>query len=167
MIRRTTSRSGRRKGLTTVLLAIAIFIVALIGGSVLGTGGAMFAAYNYFAADLPAPNILDDIQLPQSTLVYDRSGKVLLARFECQNRESVAFKDVPKWIVDATVATEDKTFWSNSGVDVNATIRAFLANAATPANSAIILSISWVFLEVFKRTVSLSPSAGVPVKTPA
>src|SRR6266550_6684401 len=128
MIRRTTSRSGRRKGLTTVLLAIAIFIVALIGGSVLGTGGAMFAAYNYFAADLPAPNILDDIQLPQSTLVYDRTGKTLLARFECQNRESVVFKDVPKWVVDATIATEDRTFWTNTGIDVYATGAAFWQN---------------------------------------
>jgi len=46
MIRRTTSRSGRRKGVTTALMAVVIFFVALIGGSVLGTGGAMFAAYN-------------------------------------------------------------------------------------------------------------------------
>ena len=91
MIRRTTSRSGRRKGVTTFFLAFVIVVAAFVGGSVLGTGGAMFAAYNYFASDLPAPNILDDIQLPQSTLVYDRTGKTLLARFECQNRESVAF----------------------------------------------------------------------------
>src|SRR5438477_4871086 len=166
MIRRTTSRSGRRKGLTTVLLAIAIFIVALIGGSVLGTGGAMFAAYNYFATDLPAPNILDDIQLPQSTLVYDRTGKVLLARFECQNRESVAFKDVPKWIVDATVATEDKTFWSNSGVDVNATIRAFLANAAA---GHIVQGASTITQQVIKYAGSIkeaqakaSPASPLP-----
>ena len=152
MIRRTTSRSGRRKGVTTVLLAVVIFVVALIGGSVLGTGGAMFAAYNYFAADLPAPNILDDIQLPQSTLVYDRTAKTLLARFECQNRESVAFKDVPKWIVDATVATEDKTFWSNSGVDINATIRAFLANAAA---GHIVQGASTITQQVIKYAGSI------------
>jgi membrane peptidoglycan carboxypeptidase len=152
MIRRTTSRSGRRKGLTTALLAVVIFFVALIGGSVLGTGGAMFAAYNYFAADLPAPNILDDIQLPQSTLVYDRTGKTLLARFECQNRESVVFKDVPQWVVDATVATEDKTFWSNSGVDVNATVRAFLANAAA---GHIVQGASTITQQVIKYAGSI------------
>src|SRR5207302_1011582 len=141
-------------------------IVALIGGSVLGTGGAMFAAYNYFATDLPAPNILDDIQLPQSTLVYDRTDKVLLARFECQNRESVAFKDVPKWIVDATVATEDKTFWSNSGVDVNATIRAFLANAAA---GHIVQGASTITQQVIKYAGSIkeaqakaSPASPLP-----
>src|SRR5437016_12254148 len=87
MIRRTTSRSGRRKGVTTALLAVVIFFAALIGGSVLGTGGAMFAAYNYFAADLPAPNMLADIPLPQATLVYDRTGKTAPPRLECQTRD--------------------------------------------------------------------------------
>jgi membrane peptidoglycan carboxypeptidase len=128
MNRRTTSRHGRRQGLATVLIAAAVVFVALVVGSVVGTGGAMLAAYNYFAADLPDAHILDDIQLPQSTLVYDRTGQTLLARFECQNRESVTFKDVPQWVVDATVAVEDKTFWENSGVDFNATIAAFLQN---------------------------------------
>ncbi len=49
----------------------------------------MFAAYNYFASDLPDPNVLDEIVPAESTYVYDRSGEVLLARFECQNREAV------------------------------------------------------------------------------
>jgi membrane peptidoglycan carboxypeptidase len=152
MIRRTTSRSGRRKGVTTFFLAFGILVAAFVGGSVLGTGGAMFAAYNYFASDLPAPNILDDIQLPQSTLVYDRTGKTLLARFECQNRESVAFKDVPKWVVDATVATEDRTFWTNTGIDLNATIRAFLANAAA---GHIVQGASTITQQVIKYAGSI------------
>ncbi len=130
MIRRTTGRRGRRQGIATFLIALALVVVAGIAGTVIGTGGALLAAYNYFAADLPAPKILDNIQLPQSTLVYDRTGKVLLARFECQNRESVTYKDVPQVVIDATVAIEDKTFWTNSGVDVASTIRAFMANLA-------------------------------------
>lgn len=152
MIRRTTKRSGRRKGVTTFFLALGIVVAAFIGGSVLGTGGAMFAAYNYFSTGLPAPNILDDIQLPQSTLVYDRTGKILLARFECQNRESVAFKDVPKWIVDATVATEDRTFWTNTGIDLNATIRAFLANAAA---GRVVQGASTITQQVIKYAGSI------------
>ncbi len=128
MVRRSTGRHGRRQGLATLVAATAIVFVALVAGGLLSAGGATLAAYNYFAAGLPAPNILDDIQLPQSTLVYDRTGKTLLARFECQNRESVTYKDVPQSVVDATVAIEDKTFWSNSGVDFASTIRAFLAN---------------------------------------
>ena len=52
--------------------------------------------------------------------MYDRTGTVLLARFECQNRESVRFDEIPNIVVDATVASEDKTFWTNNGVDVQA-----------------------------------------------
>ena len=164
MIRRTTSRSGRRKGVTTFFLAFLIVVAAFIGGSVLGTGGAMFAAYNYFASDLPAPNILDDIQLPQSTLVYDRTGKTLLARFECQNRESVAFKDVPKWVVDATVATEDRTFWTNTGIDLNATIRAFLANAAA---GHVVQGASTITQQVIKYAGSIKEAqAKLPTPSP-
>ncbi len=164
MIRRTTSRSGRRKGVTTFFLAFAVMVAAFVGGSVLGTGGAMFAAYNYFSNGLPKPNILDDIQLPQSTLVYDRTGKTLLARFECQNRESVAFKDVPKWVVDATVATEDRTFWTNTGIDLNATIRAFLANAAA---GRVVQGASTITQQVIKYAGSLKEAqAKAPSPSP-
>ncbi len=152
MIRRTTGRRGRRQGLATFLVASGVVLVALVAGSVIGTGGAMFAAYNYFAADLPSPNILDDIQLPQSTLIYDRTGNTLLARFECQNRESVSFQDVPQAIVDATVAVEDKTFWSNSGVDFNATVAAFLQNLAA---GQVVRGASTITQQVIKYAGSI------------
>jgi len=97
-------------------------------GSIMGTAGGMFAAYNYFASDLPEPNILDGIETPESTYVYDRTGEVLLARFECQNRESVAFDELPDTIWQATIASEDRTFWENNGVDFQGVVRAALAN---------------------------------------
>ncbi len=152
MIRRTTGRHGRRQGLATFLVASAVVLVALVVGSVVGTGGAMLAAYNYFAADLPAPNILDDIQLPQSTLVYDRTGNTLLARFECQNRESVVFNEVPDSIVNATVAIEDKTFWDNSGVDFNATVAAFLQNLSA---GQVVRGASTITQQVIKYAGSI------------
>ena len=165
MIRRTTQRTSRRTGMTTALFVAAAAVVLVIGGSVLGTGGAALAAYNYFAADLPAPNILDNIQLPQSTLVYDRTGKVLLARFECQNRESVTFAAVPKIIVDATVDTEDKSFWQNSGVDFAATIRALFANLSA---GTVVQGASTITQQVIKYAGSIAQTqAKGPAGTPA
>ena len=71
----------------------------------------MLLTYNSVYASLPDGRLLDGIQLPASTYVYDRTGKRLLARFECQNREQVQFDEVPKNIVNAAVAAEDRTFW--------------------------------------------------------
>src|SRR5690606_21831643 len=117
-----------RRGLATFLLVTLGVFALMFVGSIMGTAGGMFAAYNYFASDLPEPNILDGIETPESTYVYDRTGEVLLARFECQNRESVAFEELPDTIWQATIASEDRTFWENNGVDFQGIVRAALAN---------------------------------------
>jgi peptidoglycan glycosyltransferase len=128
MTRRTTRRGSRRRGLATVLLVtLGVFGLTFVG-SILGTAGGMLAAYTYFASDLPDPRVLDGIEPPQSTYVYDRTGGVLLARFECQNREAVEFEELPDVIWQATVASEDRTFWENNGVDFQGVVRAALAN---------------------------------------
>src|ERR687893_3002910 len=121
-------RKSRRRGLTTFFLALVGTFVLMVGGSVLGTAGGMLAAYNYFASDLPEPNVLDGIEPQQSTYVYDRTGQELPARFECQNREAVSFATLPEVVWQATVASEDRTFWENNGVDFQGIVRAALVN---------------------------------------
>ncbi len=130
MTRRTTRRGSQRRGLATFLLITMGVFGLMFAGSIMGTAGGMFAAYTYFASDLPDPDVLDDPRLvpAESTYVYDRSGQVLLARFECQNREAVTFDTLPEVVWQATVASEDRTFWENNGVDFQATVRAALAN---------------------------------------
>jgi membrane peptidoglycan carboxypeptidase len=128
MIRRTTQRRSPRRGLTTALIVAVGVFVLFIAGTAVGTGAGLLAAYNYFSTGLPDPHILDGIRMPASTYVYDRTGAVLLARFECENREEVHFASLPTSIVDATVAAEDRTFWTNDGIDYSATVRAALAN---------------------------------------
>src|SRR6188474_625776 len=128
MTRRTTRRGSRRRGLATFLLVTLGVFGLTFAGSIAGTAGGMFAAYAYFSNDLPDPNILDGIEPAESTYVYDRSGQVLLARFECQNREAVHFDELPDTIWQATVASEDRTFWDNNGVDFQGIVRAALAN---------------------------------------
>ncbi len=128
MTRRTTRHGSRRRGLATSLLVTLGVFGLMFVGSIMGTAGGMFAAYNYFASDLPEPRILEGIEPAESTYIYDRSGEVLLARFECQNREAVAFAELPEVIWQATVASEDRTFWENNGVDFQGLVRAALAN---------------------------------------
>lgn len=128
MNRRTTRRGSQRRGVATFLLVTLGVFGLMFAGSVAGTAGGMYAAYAYFSADLPDPRILDGIEPAESTYVYDRSGQVLLARFECQNREAVTFDELPPRIWQATVSSEDRTFWDNNGVDFQGTVRAALAN---------------------------------------
>ena len=41
-----------------------------------------------------------------------------------ENREDVRLDQVPKILQDAVISVEDKTFWTNDGVDLNGVLRA-------------------------------------------
>ena len=60
---------------------------------------------------------LEEIQLPEQSVIYDRTGKVELARFGEFNRDVVTFDQIPPVLVDATTAVEDGSFWDNAGFD--------------------------------------------------
>jgi len=152
LTRRGTRRGSQHRGLLLGFLVVFALFGVLIGGSVLGAGAGALVAYNYFATGLPDPRILDEVPLPQSSLVYDRTGSVLLARFECQNRESVRFDEIPEVIVDATVASEDQTFWSNNGVDIQAIARAAYANLRA---GSIVQGASTITQQVIKYAGSI------------
>jgi membrane peptidoglycan carboxypeptidase len=128
MARRTTRGRAPRRGAATVLLLMLGLLGLSIAGAFGGTAGSLLLTYNSVYSSLPDGKLLDGIDLPASTYVYDRTGKVLLARFECQNREQVRFDEVPSDIVNAAVAAEDRTFWTNDGVDYPAILRAAFAN---------------------------------------
>ena len=67
---------------------------------------------------LPEPAAaLKAIEFEQQTIVYDRTGKIELARLGDLKRELVAFDDIPGEMLDATTAIEDKDFWTNPGFD--------------------------------------------------
>ncbi len=83
---------------------------------VVGAGAAL-AGFVRLSAGLPDPSQLEHIELPEQSIVYDRTGKIELARFGEFNREVVTFDEIPPVLVDATTAVEDRTFWENAGFD--------------------------------------------------
>ena len=70
--------------------------------------------------------LVDDYENFQSTFFYDRNGTVIYEAFSEGRRTNVSLADIPQVLIDATIAVEDDTFYSNPGVDVPATTRAFL-----------------------------------------
>ena len=95
-----------------VVLFSSLFFVGFLGFT-----GAV-AAYSFFSQGLPDPqNTLEDLDFSQQSIVYDRTGEIVLARLGDDRREPVRFADIPPEMIDATTAIEDKTFWENSGFD--------------------------------------------------
>ena len=63
-------------------------------------------------------------------MIYDRTGKIELARFEREKRRVVSYDQVPQLILDATTTAEDRTFWTNDGYDPTAIVAAAFQNAS-------------------------------------
>jgi penicillin-binding protein 1C len=62
----------------------------------------------------------------QSTFFYDRNGEQLWEAFGEGRRTNVRFEQFPEDLINATVAIEDDSFWTNPGFEIPATVRAFL-----------------------------------------
>ncbi len=115
--RRNGGLGGRLGMLSPAVLALLIALVAL---PVVGA----ITAFAFFAADLPDAAEFAKDPLSQSTKVFDRDGKELLFQFEVERREVVKLSEIPKVLIDATIAAEDKSFWENPGVDIAGVARA-------------------------------------------
>lgn len=131
-LRRGPYRPRRRKGDGVAIgrgLAFLppVMIAALVGLLALPV---VFAGFEFVSltADLPSPQDLAKAPLALSTDVYDRSGTQLLYTFAEERREPVKIDDVPQTLIDATVAAENKTFFTDPGVDILGIARAAIAD---------------------------------------
>jgi membrane peptidoglycan carboxypeptidase len=66
-------------------------------------------------------------ELSQPTTVYDSTG-AQIGKLGVQDREPADLSEVPQILINAVIATEDKTFWKNPGIDVGGVSRAFVEN---------------------------------------
>lgn len=78
----------------------------------------------YLTKDLPSPRLLATRQIPQTTKIYDRGGKLLFNVYSDQNRTVVPLSEIPESLKLATIAIEDKDFYKHKGFDVYGIIRA-------------------------------------------
>ena len=116
-----------------------------------GTGAGLLAAYSYFSTGLPDPHISTASTLPASTYVYDRTGTCCWPDSSARTASRSASPSSPIHR-DATVAAEDRTFWTNDGIDYTAVARAALANLEA---GAIVQGASTITQQVIKYAGSI------------
>src|SRR4051794_27594367 len=111
--------AGRGRALSVLKWLLVIGLVVTVTGI-----GAFY--YAYTQTNIPDPN--RDFTT-ETTKVYYADGKTELGQFATQNRESIPLAEMPKHCQEAAVAAEDRTFWTNNGIDPKGIIRAAFSNA--------------------------------------
>ena len=126
-LRRARPRARRRSGPSLVIRGLVLLGMLLVLIAVTAVGATGFVAMSSIATlsqDLPDPEALSTLSFDEPTLVYDRTGKVQLGRFERAARHVVDYRQIPALVLDATTTAEDRTFWANDGYDVQAMVAA-------------------------------------------
>jgi len=112
--------------LLLTLLTVGL-LVALAIGAVVGV-------YAYYAQDLPDAEAIEREQASSETVkIWDRTGQHLLyeaidPRPYRGDRTYVPLDQISPYLIDATIALEDRSFYGNPGINVRGLIRAFVQN---------------------------------------
>ena len=80
---------------------------------------------------LPNPAQLIAQRELESTKVLDRNGVVLYDIFGEKRRDFVSLAEIPDFIKQATIAAEDKDFYSHQGFDIRGLVRGVIIKPLT------------------------------------
>jgi 1A family penicillin-binding protein len=131
---------------TAIRMLLALAAILLIAST---------AVYLWLFKDLPSPSDLSAGAVAPSTIVYDRRGRVLYDIMDPHvgRHQPVPLAEIPAWLRQATVATEDASFYENPGVDLRAILRAVWINF----RGGEVLSGGSTITQQLARNLLLSP----------
>ncbi|HEV8679451.1 MAG TPA: PBP1A family penicillin-binding protein [Stellaceae bacterium] len=106
-------------------IACAIFVLVVVAA--LGIGGFVGITLAHFERDLPEYQQLVDYAPATGSKVYAGDGS-LMAEYASQHRIPVSIEKVPRVVIEAFLAAEDRDFYNHNGVNPVAIVRAAMSD---------------------------------------
>jgi membrane peptidoglycan carboxypeptidase len=152
--RRVPRTPPARRGIAILPAIILAAFTAVAAALFVGIIG-LYAAYT---TGLPSVSDLENFQLDEGSRVISADG-VELASFAAERREVVKYEDIPQLLVDAQVAAEDKTFWTNPCIDFRGILRAAYQNfsAGSTVSGASTICQQLVRIRLFDAELMADP----------
>jgi penicillin-binding protein 1A len=97
-------------------------IIIIVCGMVVGTAAGVYLVLFH---DLPEIRKLESFQPSSVSRIYS-SDQVLLAELYAERRDVVPLSQVPEYLKTALITTEDRTFYTHSGIDLKGVLRALV-----------------------------------------
>ncbi|MFO0388921.1 MAG: penicillin-binding protein 1A [Alphaproteobacteria bacterium] len=113
-------------------------------------GVAAFMVFEHYSKDLPDYSQLSKYEPPNVTRLYAADGK-LLAEYATEKRVFVPLKAVPKQVIHAFLAAEDKNFYEHTGIDYTGLARAVRDNIINYGKGKSLVGGSTITQQVVKN----------------
>ncbi len=76
------------------------------------------------SADLPSDDEMLFHKASRASVIYDRNGDII-AKLFLENRSPILLQEISPWMIKATLAAEDSSFYKHPGMKITAILRAF------------------------------------------
>ena len=124
----TITRIARRRkgGSLQRIIVVGLTVLGLLS---VGGGAEAVDKYQTYTRDLPDPSSLSAKELAQATKIYDRNGVLLYVKHtDGVIRTVMPLSAISPHLVDATIALEDRLFYTHNGIDIRRIIGAAIAD---------------------------------------
>ncbi len=118
------NRIRRTRSFSSIFVLNKLARYALFG--VIGAIVLFIFYFLWVSRDLPTPGKLANGNLKDSTKILDKNGVVLYSIYKDYNRLYVPLDNIPETLKEATIATEDKDFYTNQGISVTGLARGLI-----------------------------------------
>ncbi len=115
---RTKKRGAKRVLLTILLVVLILCVVAGLGAT---------AYVLSLARELPDITV-EDLITAQTSFVYDENGQQIAVLHGGEDRISVDLDEMPQYLIDAVIASEDIRFYKHNGFDLRGAFRALVVD---------------------------------------
>lgn len=128
-IRQQHAKRGSTLRSRILMLVAVMTLISVVGITAAGITG--FILYRTYADDLKPPDeVISERSVGQS-LLYDRTGNTELYEFVDDSgeiRDPTPLSEISPYVIAATIATEDASFYENPGVNFRGLARAAIEN---------------------------------------
>lgn len=134
------------------LIKKLFWIISICGATIIAC---MLAVVFYVEMTLPTVAVLKDVHMQMPLQIFSQDQK-LISEIGNVRRIPITLKQVPKLLIQATLATEDQRFYDHPGVDVfglaRATIVLFTTGRKEQGGSTITMQVARNFFLTNKKT---------------
>lgn len=132
-----------KNDLLSIIMLVAIF-------SVLFFLFAFSAIYLYFSSKIPDFTYLKHYDPNVTTRIYNDGGD-MVAEYSAERRFYIPINSIPKKLVNAFIAAEDKQFYTHSGIDYVSILKAVVRNVSRISKGDRLVGASTITQQVAKN----------------
>ena len=125
--RRKKTRSQKIWGFLKFQMILMLLVVAAVAYYYAGGYAAKISAMKTEAVSMVSHSSKDTFRKSQTSIAYDINGKTLSVLKGEKDVYYIEYEDIPIYVKQAIISTEDKRFYKHNGIDYRGIMRAAVA----------------------------------------